>query len=121
MWKASPKTGAVVKGPKKAKYCSNCRRYDCTDILIYYIQATSKQRERDNIYIYTLARFGHMEIFHWKHFASLQEVFRWFFNWPGRGQSGKRLTYLGAVFHCVIPGFVAIGGDAWLCMTWLYS
>eukprot|EP00434_Breviolum_minutum_P033573 symbB.v1.2.029710.t1/scaffold3285.1/size59764/4 len=29
----------------------------------------------------------------------------------GRGQSGKRLTYLGAVFHCVIPGFVAIGGD----------
>eukprot|EP00913_Durusdinium_trenchii_P006751 g6347.t1 len=30
----------------------------------------------------------------------------------GRGQSGKRLTYLGAVFHCVIPGLVAIGGDA---------
>lgn len=29
----------------------------------------------------------------------------------GRGQSGKRLTYLGAVFHCVIPGFVAIAGD----------
>ena len=40
-----------------------------------------------------------------------------FFCLPGRGQSGKRLTYLGAVFHCVIPGFVAIAGDAW--MRWL--
>ena len=39
------------------------------------------------------------------------------FRIPGRGQSGKRLTYLGAVFHCVIPGFVAIAGDAW--MRWL--
>lgn len=30
----------------------------------------------------------------------------------GRGPvSGKRLTYLGSVFHCIIPGFVCIGGD----------
>lgn len=30
----------------------------------------------------------------------------------GRGTvSGKRLTYLGSVFHCIIPGFVCIGGD----------
>ena len=30
----------------------------------------------------------------------------------GRGPvSGKRLTYLGSVFHCIIPGFVCVGGD----------
>ena len=30
----------------------------------------------------------------------------------GRGSvSGKRLTFLGSVFHCIIPGFVCIGGD----------
>ena len=29
----------------------------------------------------------------------------------GRGLNGKRLTFLGSVFHRIVPGFVCIGGD----------
>eukprot|EP00930_Biecheleria_cincta_P044764 TRINITY_DN30828_c0_g1_i1.p1 TRINITY_DN30828_c0_g1~~TRINITY_DN30828_c0_g1_i1.p1 ORF type:complete len:509 (-),score=111.19 TRINITY_DN30828_c0_g1_i1:94-1593(-) len=29
----------------------------------------------------------------------------------GRGLSGKRLNYLGSIFHKIIPGFLCVGGD----------
>jgi len=32
----------------------------------------------------------------------------------GRGNSGKRLTYLGSIFHRVVRGFVCVGGDTTL-------
>ena len=107
MWKASPKAGAVVKGPKKAKYCSNCQRYDCIDITDI-LHKGHKQREREReremyIYIYYACKI-------WTHGnISLEKK-------PGEVEAkvGRRLTYLGAVFHCVIPGFVA---SWWRCLA----